>query len=249
MRRLVLLATLLCARITWAAETFDGVRWDTLRAEHFPRATIVLDARVKILAPHAAEDSMNVPIGVRIEGLPDVQEVRVLADYNPIVKALEFFPTGALPALTFRIKLQQTSPIRALARTKDGVWHMGVVQVEAAGGGCTAPSFGSGENWRTTLNQVQGKVFSANAAQPTRVRFGIKHPMDTGLAPGIPAFYLERLAVLDETGRELMRIHAFEPISENPVFSIDLPPGSAPTALALVGIDNQGNKVNAKVAQ
>ncbi len=229
----------------------DSIRWDALRDQYFKGQKIVVDARVKVLAPKAAEDSMNVPIGVKIEGLADVEEVQVLADYNPIVKAIAFFPKGALPALAFRLKLQQTSPVRALARTKDGVWHMGVAEVEAAGGGCTAPSFGSGTNdWRASLNNVSSRVFtSAEAASPTRVRFGIKHPMDTGLAPGIPAFFIERLSVQDASGREVMRIHAFEPISENPVFSIDLPASQAAQTLAIVGVDNQGNKINAKVVR
>ena len=75
------------------------------------------------------------------------------------------------------------------------------------------------------------------------------HPMDTGLAPGIPAFFIEKLSVVDGQNREVMRIHAFEPISENPVFSIDLPAGQSAQGLRLVGVDNQGNKINAAVAQ
>ncbi len=231
------------------AQAADSIRWEALRNQFFKGQTIVADARVKVLAPKAAEDSMNVPIGVKIEGLADVEEVHVLADYNPIVKAIEFFPRGALPALAFRLKLQQTSPIRALARTKNGVWHMGVAEVDAAGGGCTAPSFGSGTNdWRASLNNVSSRVFTASeAAAATRVRFGIKHPMDTGLAPGIPAFFIEKLSVQDASGKEVMRINAFEPISENPVFSIDLPANAATQTLSIVGVDNQGNKINAKV--
>ena len=40
--------------------------------------------------------------------------------------------------------------------------------------------------------------------------------MDTGLAPGIPAFYLESLAVRDGDARDLGQIDLFEPVSENP---------------------------------
>jgi sulfur-oxidizing protein SoxY len=235
-----------------SADGTDSIRWQNLKEQYFKGATIRTDARVKVLAPIAAEDSLNVPIGVKIDGLPDVEEVHVLADYNPIVKAVEFYPKGAMPSLAFRIKLQQTSPIRALAKTKQGTWHMGVAVVEAAGGGCTAPSVGSGDNnWRSTLNQVQSRTFSsaAQSKDAVRVRFGISHPMDTGLAPGIPAFFIEKISVMTEAGREMMRIHAFEPISENPVFSIDLPPEHREAKLKLVGVDNQGNKINARVSQ
>jgi sulfur-oxidizing protein SoxY len=72
------------------------------------------------------------------------------------------------------------------------------------------------------------------------------HPMDTGLVGGIPAFYVNRLSLHDGASRELVRIHTFEPVSENPVFSFDfarLPPGP----LQLVGTDNNGNRISGSV--
>lgn len=233
-----------------AAEDASKMRWQLLQQEHFGKAPVVTDARVRVIAPATAEDALNVPVAVRVEGLAGVEEVRVLVDYNPIVKAIEFFPLRAQPALTFRLKLQQSSPIRALARTTDGVWHMGMTVVEAAGGGCTAPSLGSAApDWKSALGQVSSRRYaSSTPTGGTRLRLQVQHPMDTGLAPGIPAFYLERLAVVDSAGTERMRIHAFEPISENPVFSIDLLPGDSGDGLSLRGVDNQGNRVAARLA-
>ena len=72
------------------------------------------------------------------------------------------------------------------------------------------------------------------------------HPMDTGLAGGIPAFYLNRLSLRDANGRELMRLQAFEPVSENPVFSFDFP-GVPSGRLQLVGSDNNGNRIAGSV--
>jgi sulfur-oxidizing protein SoxY len=189
---------------------------------------------------------MNVPVGVKI-GLADVRRVLVVADLNPIVKVLEFSATGAMPSLHFRMKLQQGSPVRAMAQTGDGVWHVGGIWIDASGGGCTAPSVGrSAAGWTETLGQVQSRVWQ-NETQ-SRVKLNIMHPMDTGLAPGIPAFYIERLSLQDAAGREWMALDTFEPVSENPVFSFDFS-GPPPAGLTLVGRDNNGNRINARVVK
>lgn len=81
------------------------------------------------------------------------------------------------------------------------------------------------------------------ASGQLRLRLRIIHPMDTGLVAGIPAFFIENLVFSDEQGRVLMRIKALEPVSENPVFTIDLPPGLAATRVQVSGRDNNGNAI------
>lgn len=221
--------------------------WLDLKPSFVGNARLVFDDRVKVSGPKMAEDSLNVPVGIKIEGLPDIERVLVVADLNPIIKVLEFSPKGALPTLYFRMKLQQASPIRALALTKDGVWHAGGIWIDAVGGGCTAPSIGrSNANWTETLNTVQSQAWEND--QQSRLKLKIMHPMDTGLAPGIPAFYIEKLSLRDATGREWMTLNTFEPVSENPVFSFDFA-GHTPPGLTLSGHDNNGNLINAKVTK
>ncbi|MEN9560227.1 MAG: hypothetical protein RLZZ502_1438, partial [Pseudomonadota bacterium] len=208
------------------------------------------------LAPAAAEDATNVPVHVKVVGLGKIAEVHVLADYNPIVKALVFYPGEAEPSLGFRLKVQQSTPIRAVVKTSEGKWYSGVHYIEAAGGGCTAPSFGTQAEWKANLGKVQSRRFMPMSNGPelsegrtsdaaVRVRFRVSHPMDTGLAPGIPALYIEELNLLDAKNNRVSRIESFEPVSENPVYSLDLPKRYASEALQLVGKDNQGNKVGA----
>lgn len=253
-RDLCLCAVLLCANAGAApnpAADPDPLRsghWGEMQKQHLGGGTVVFDdARVKVQAPAKAEDSMNVPVAVRVEGLPEVKRVVVVADFNPITKVLEFEPLLGKPEISFRIKLQQATPVRAAAQTADGVWHVGGMWVDSAGGGCTLPSAGRVKgNWSETLGQVSARAWQQ--PQATRVRVRIMHPMDTGLAPGIPAFYIENLAVRDESGKEYLRLRLFEPVSENPVFSFDLPPGVAPQgALRLTGADNNGNRIEARL--
>ena len=63
--------------------------------------------------------------------------------------------------------------------------------------------------------------------------------MDTGLAAGIPAFFIESLEVRDSQGEPIATIRPFEPISENPFFSVDIL-GRGPVSLS--GRDNNGNR-------
>ena len=243
------LCLLLLVQTALAAEgrdPLDSARWEDMRKHFFAGQPVVFDDRVKVTAPKFAEDSMNVPVLVDAEGLRDVQEIVVFADFNPILKVLEFYPEQAKPFLAFRFKLQQASPVRAAARTADGVWHVGGTWVDSAGGGCTAPGAGrTAGGWEKVLNEVNGRVWTEPDAG-RRVRVRVMHPMDTGLAPGIPAFFIERLVLKDDGGTAYLRLNTFEPVSENPIFTFDLPAGARPAgSLVLSGVDNNGNQIAA----
>jgi sulfur-oxidizing protein SoxY len=232
-----------------AGDPFGSMQWPALRNQYLPNAPVVFDPRVKVTAPKFAEDSMNVPVAVNADALPDVVQVMVLVDRNPIHQVLEFFPLKARSSLSFRFKLEQGSPVRAAARTRDGVWHVGGTLVDAAGGGCTVPGATRADgSWSRTLNQVDARMFSSPATpEAARLKLRIMHPMDTGLAAGIPAFYIQHLTLSDQAGTEYMQLKLYEPVSENPVFSFDLP-GQPQGALRLTGVDNNGNRIAAKVA-
>jgi len=231
------------------ADPLDSARWGDMLKLFFSGGKVVFDPRVQVTAPSVAEDPMNVPVKVTVASLSDVREVMVFADFNPILKVLSFSPGRARPALSFRIKLQQSTPVRAAARTGDGAWHVGGVWVETSGGGCTLPSVGrGGAGWEKTLGQVSGRAWEQPAGG-LRVRARVIHPMDTGLAPGIPAFFISRLALSDEEGAPYMEIETFEPVSENPVFTFDIAGSARPRgALVLTGVDNNGNRISGRIA-
>lgn len=248
----------LLAMPLWAAtpaDPFDGdpfqsYQWPGLKKEFLGAgARTVFDARVTVQGPAFAEDPMNVPITVAAD-LPAVQRILVLVDRNPIRKVLELQPLAAQAAVSFRFKLEQASPVRALALTADGVWHVGGTLIDSSGGGCTVAGGSRADgSWTQTLGQVSGKVYASalpGGSDAARLRVRIMHPMDTGLVGGIPAFYVSKLAVRDANDRELLRIQTFEPVSENPVFSFDFakaPPGP----LRIVGVDNNGNRIESRI--
>ena len=246
-------APVLAARPADAFEgdPFQSFQWPELKKEFLgARARVQFDPRVKVLGPAFAEDPMNVPITVSTD-LPGVQRMVVVVDRNPIRKVLELQPMAAQAAVSFRFKLEQASPVRAMVLTADGLWHVGGTWVDSAGGGCTvAGATRADGSWTQTLGQVSGRVFAGSNTPggdgAARLRVRIMHPMDTGLVGGIPAFYVSRLSVRDAGDRELLRIQTFEPVSENPVFSFDFakaPPGP----LRIVGVDNNGNRIDSSV--
>ena len=227
------------------ADPLNSPAWTTIAGRYFKGQTVVFDARVRVTAPASAEDPLDVPVQISADGLADVQEMLVVADLNPIQKILSFEPTRAAPSLAFRFKVEQSTPIRAAARTRDGVWHLGGVWLSAAGGGCTTPSYGSADPiWQTRLNEVSGRLWPAADKSSQRLRLRVIHPMDTGLASGIPAFYIDRIVVSDAGGAQLARINTYEPVSENPVLSLDLK-GSGPVQVS--GGDIQGNRFAAEI--
>ena len=231
----------------WSANPADPLRspaWDAMVERHLDGGKVVFDDRVIVRMPPSAEDALAVPVEVRVEGIEQVQEIRLIADLNPLPLILSYVPTRAEPAISFRFKVEQSTPVRAAARTPDGVWHVGGGWLSAAGGGCTAPSYGTGGGmWRDQLNQVSGALWPREDGS-SRLKLRVMHPMDTGLASGIPVFHIETLQVLDDKGRELALVKTYEPVSENPVLSLDLQDKGP---VHIVGRDIQGNRIDARV--
>lgn len=233
-------------------DPFQTHTWADMRRFFLGEGPVEFDSRVEVLGPAFAEDPMNVPITVSVGALDQVEQIVVLVDRNPIRKVLEYFPLNAAPSMAFRFKLEQASPVRAAARTRDGIWHVGGTWVDSGGGGCTAPTATRKDGtWPQTLGNVSARLFPSSPARGaaqglSRLRVQVMHPMDTGLVGGIPAFYVNRLSVRDAQDRELLRLNAFEPVSENPVFSFDFP-GVVAGGLRIVGSDNSGTRIQSRV--
>ncbi len=223
-------------------DPFDSPQWSLMQELFLEGDGVVFDDKVKVFGPEYAEDSLNVPISFDAIEFEDIKEVVVFADLNPIPLILRYQPGELTPYLAFRIKLQQSSPVRAAVKTSDNIWHVGGVWVDTAGGGCTLPSNGTSTgDWTTTLGKVSAKIWKRSDA-PNRMRFRIMHPMDTGLAAGIPRFHIEKMTLRNKQGKELAKLELFEPISENPMLSLAVDDYEQ---LNVDGRDNNGNLFNA----
>ncbi|THD03559.1 hypothetical protein B1810_08360, partial [Panacagrimonas perspica] len=174
----------LAAKLPDSVKTTDPLRspaWDAMVARHLDGGPVEFDERVQVTVPPTAEDALAVPVEVRVDDtLTGVEELRLIADLNPIPLILSYRPTRADPFISFRFKVEQSTPVRAAARTKDGVWHVGGAWLSAAGGGCTAPSHGTGEGmWRDQLNQVSGGLWGRGGDRRRHNLVGLV-PVDRG---------------------------------------------------------------------
>jgi sulfur-oxidizing protein SoxY len=243
--RLILTITLLLATTALHADPLRSPVWAGMRQRMLGMGEMVFDTRVQVAMPANAEDPLAVPVEVRFDGIDDVQQVRVFADLNPIPKILDYHPGPAGGALAFRFKVEQSTPVRAAVRTRDGVWHVGGAWLSATGGGCTMPSLASGNPaWQERLGEVSARLWPRPGGA-SRLKLRVVHPMDTGLAGGIPVFHVEALALRDGAGRELARVELFEPVAENPLLSLDL---QHQGLVRIEGRDTQGNRIAAEVA-
>jgi sulfur-oxidizing protein SoxY len=73
------------------------------------------------------------------------------------------------------------------------------------------------------------------------------HPMDTGLADGIPAFFIEKLDLKDADGDLLARIEPAEPVAQHPRMTVLVKPDAGSDALTLDGRDTEANLIKGKI--
>lgn len=200
---------------------------------------IVWDDRVRVTLPKTAEDATQVPVFVDASQIPNAAKIIVFADYAPIPLILEATFEDMQAAIGFPIKVEQGTVIRAVVIDDMGSHFVGGSYIQALGGGCTTPDGGTAQaGWVDRLGQIHYRF----SQQGTRVRFGIDHPMDTGLAPGIPAYYLEQLEIGGDGYASTVSL--YEPISENPRFTFVLPEAQS-QSIAMSARDNGGDRFEA----
>lgn len=250
MRRLpLMLAVLLLAGPASAlqpgADPVPSVMWEFYRKQWIQDEPYVFDERVRVIAPPFAEDARQVPLQVDARDVPGtVQRILVWAELNPLPRVVDFRPgPRVLPWLAIRMRIEQATPLRAAVLTADGVWHIGSSLIDAAGGGCTAPSVvRSQPGWDERLGQVLGGRYPRENF--SRLRLDVSHPMDNGLVGGIAEFFIEHAELFDAQGQSLATLELFPAVSENPSLGFDLLDQGA-TRLTLR--DNNGNQFDAAI--
>lgn len=116
--------------MTYASEMPLSVILEKILGQSVPDET--KDAVMDI--PDVAENGALVPVMLR--GARDTDRVYLLAEGNPGPLLAEFhFHHNAVPAVAFRVKLNQTGPVQALVHGSKG-WVRSQKTVKIAIGGC-----------------------------------------------------------------------------------------------------------------
>lgn len=213
------------------ADPLGSPMWEYHGARLFGDAPVVFDNRVKVILPVIAEDQHVVPVTVDARALQGVERIVLFADLNPIPVAIDYRPMHAAPFVATRIKLDQRTPVRAAVLTSDGTWHVAGGWIDAAGGGCSAPPVSRVKgDWADHLGEMRGASFANGGS--TRLRFGFRHPMDTGLVENIPAYNIEELAVTDAGGVKVAAMKVYGSVAEDPSFTLEVPGAQGPMNVA-----------------
>ena len=98
-------------------------------------ANMIESKDIAITAPDIAENGAVVPVAVTSK-IPNTQSISILAEKNPFPLAATFdMANGAEPYASVRIKMGQTSNVRAVVKA-DGKFYTSAKEVKVTVGGC-----------------------------------------------------------------------------------------------------------------
>lgn len=232
-------------------DPFGSMAWPGLRRSLAGEQPVAFHGGIVVSAPAVAEDASQVAVMITADAIESAQRIWLLADRNPmpLVADLRLGP-GLLPRLGLRIRLEESTAVRALVHTRDGQWYAGGAWVDTAGGGCSQatsrPPSRDGP-------RMQGRVFEAPGLEAppgatrvaaARLKLRVEHPMDSGWIPGQAEHRVRFLELQGTPGQVLARMELFPSVSSDPLISLDL--ASARRKLAIAAIDNHGHRILAQ---
>jgi sulfur-oxidizing protein SoxY len=225
--------------------------WNKVHASLFQGARFEPDADrvIALETPVRAEDASVVPIAIRARFAQSadrrIDKVWLIVDRNPSPMAAEFqfFPESGRADIETRIRIEEYTFVRAVARTGDGKMYM-VANYVKASGGCSAPAGKDPEVAKANLGKMRLRVEDQPApGKPVLAQLMVSHPNDTGLAMDqltrmyAPPHFVRRVEVRYDNKPVMIADVDFS-ISENPNFRFYFTPREGGQLEASV-VDNQ----------
>jgi sulfur-oxidizing protein SoxY len=91
---------------------------------------------IVLTAPEIAENGAVVPVTV-VSNIPDTVSIAILAIKNPLPLSGSFeFANGGVPDVQVRMRLAETTAVRAVVKTADGKFYSTQKEVKVTVGGC-----------------------------------------------------------------------------------------------------------------
>jgi sulfur-oxidizing protein SoxY len=232
------------------ADPAESAVWKKVHESVFANAPIApADGIVTLDTPKRAEDAAIVPVAIR-SGIAQrsdryIDTIWLIIDNNPspIAAVFHFTTASGRADMETRIRVEQYTHVRAIAKTNDGKLYMAVNYVKASGG-CSAPAGKDAAAAQASLGKMRIRVDGTPASgKPVLAQLMISHPNDSGLAMdqvtrtyATPHFVRE--VDVSYAGRSVMRADVDFSISENPNFRFYFVPGDGGELQAKV-VDNQ----------
>lgn len=194
---------------------------------------------VALTVPDLFEDGTVVPVTFGC-ALPGLKTLLVGVERNPTLLSAMFEPGDAIePNLGLRLKMQETSPVLALAVMKDGRVLMASKEVKITLGGCG----GAAEPVPATKTEPT-LIRVVPSSSGMTVRALMKHEMESGQrkdAAGkpIPAWHIQEVTAR-LNGQPVLGGQWGTAVSRNPFLQFGLRGAKAGDKLAIGWADNRG---------
>jgi len=240
------------------ASPADSAVWKKVHASIFGNAVLEpADGVVTLDTPKRAEDAAIVPLAIRAQ-FPQSKErhietIWLVIDNNPspIAAVFRFTLESGRADIETRVRIEEYTYVRAVARTNDGKLYMAANYVKASGG-CSAPAGKDAVAAKANLGRMRLRVGDAvEAGRPAIAQLMISHPNDSGLAMDqvtrsyATPHFVRRVEVRYD-GKPIMNADVDFSISENPNFRFYFVPTGDGELDAKV-VDNQDLEFTARM--
>ncbi len=244
----LLLASLVAGRQALAQDrnaAEEAERWALIREPVFQGRPIrEAGDEVKVIVPERAMDAALVPVTVQLATKKRAIAVTFFIDNNPapVVGTFRFGPALSPEQIKLRVRVNDFTPVHAVAELEDGSLLSASQYVKAAGG-CSAPSTGLSDEIAARMGQMQLRRTRPREGAAIPAQLLISHPNYNGMqsTPGggtVPARYLETVSV-KTGGVSVFELQSDISMSEDPVISFAYTP-SGDGGVDVVAHDSSG---------
>jgi sulfur-oxidizing protein SoxY len=245
---LALLLTILRPVTSFGQDLDQGETWLRIKPLLFGDRPIQSNADkvLQLFVPQRAEDASVVPVLViaRILQTPDrqIRHIWLVIDENPSPFGGKFTFTQASGRahIETRVRLESSSPVRAIAELSDGtLWMQSGLVIGA--GGCSAPVGKSGVLGSLGRMKLRIEDEFAEPGEPVQAQLLINHPQFSGMASNaqLEPRFVRELNVYHGDAL-VMRAEVDFTISENPSFHFYfLPRPEAPLRAEVIDSSEQ----------
>ena len=120
---------------TWNKQGFEAKAYNDA-VKGLGASNLIESKDIAITAPDIAENGAVVPVAITSK-VPNTQSISIVAEKNPFPLAATFdVANGVEPYASVRLKLGQTSNVRAIVKTADGKFYTAAKEVKVTVGGC-----------------------------------------------------------------------------------------------------------------
>lgn len=220
------------------AQTDKEEMWPVIKEIYFEEKIILSDADDWLIleAPKRAEDAAIVPVTVKSlrpqTASSYIKNIHIVIDDNPDPYSANFHLNPGMEQvdLTFRMRFQQYTNVRAIAEMNDGTMHM-VSRFVKASGGCSAPAQKDPAAVMARLGKMQIRMRATEPGTLTPAQVIISHPNYSGLQfdqktrQYVPAHFVEKMSV-SYADKQLFSVDMGISFSEDPSVRFSFTPNN-----------------------